>query len=86
MKDKTKTMVKTGYGLGLLSLGQAKKIAGQVKKDLHLDNQESIRLAKELVASSEKATKEVLKTVDKHLSKALIRSHLVKKSELKKIV
>lgn len=85
MKEKLKKIVKTGYGLGLLSLSQAKKMLCQVKKDLHLDDEESLRMAKALVASSEKASKDVLKMVDKNLSKALIRSRLVKKRELVKV-
>ena len=68
--------------MGLLSLSQAKKVAGQIKQDLHLKDEESLRLAQELVASSEKAAKDVLKTVDRHLSKAIIRSRLVQKRDL----
>jgi len=82
MRKQLSKIVKTGYGLGLLSLGQAKKIAHQVKLDLHLDEKESLKLAHELVATSEKTAKEVLRTVDKHLSKALVKSRLVKKGHL----
>jgi len=82
MREKLHQLVKAGYGLGLLSLNQAKKIAGQVKKDLRLNDEESMRLAKELVNSSEKATKDVLKMVDRNLTKAIIRSKLIKKKDL----
>ena len=82
MREKLHQLVKAGYGLGLLSLNQAKKIAGQVKKDLRLNDEESMRLATELVNSSEKATKDVLKMVDRNLTKAIIRSKLVKKKDL----
>ena len=82
MREKLHQLVKAGYGLGLLSLNQAKKIAGQVKKDLRLNDEESMRLATDLVNSSEKATKDVLKMVDRNLTKAIIRSKLVKKKDL----
>jgi polyhydroxyalkanoate synthesis regulator phasin len=84
MKKKLHKMVKTGYGLGLLGLAKAKTIVSQIKKDLHLSDKESLSLAKELVSSSEKVTKDVLKTVDKHFSEALIKSKLVNKKELQK--
>ena len=41
MKEKIDKIIKTGYGLGLLSVSQAKKVVSQVKKDLHLSEKES---------------------------------------------
>ena len=83
MKDTAKKVLKTGYGIGLLSLAQAKKAAANVKKELGLDQKESTKLAKELVASSRKASEEVLKTVGKHFEKAVVKSGLAKKGELR---
>lgn len=85
MEKTLKKMVKTGYGVGLLSLDQARKVAGKVKKELNLNEAESRRLAKELVATSGRASKDVLKAVDKHFSSALVKSGAVKKSELKTV-
>ncbi len=82
MKDKLHRVLKTGYGLGLLSAAKARAIAEQLRDDLHLDKKESLQLAKQLVASSEKVTLDVIKMVDKHLSEALVKSKLVKKNEL----
>lgn len=78
-----KKLVKTGYGLGLLSLAEAKKMVSIVKKELHLNDEESIKLAQKLVASSERASKEVLGTASRHFESALIKSGAASKGELK---
>ena len=85
MKEKINKIIKTGYGLGLLSVSQAKKTVSQVKKDLKLSEKESLRLANELVASSEKVAIDVLKTVDKHFSSALIKTKVVKKKDISRV-
>ena len=82
--DKTlKQVVKTGYGLGLLSLAEAKKIAARCRKELKLSDEESLKLARELVANSEKASKEVLATVEKYFDAALVKSGVASKGEVK---
>ncbi|NQV91106.1 hypothetical protein HQ489_01395 [Candidatus Woesearchaeota archaeon] len=84
-----KKVLKTGYGLGLLSLEQAKKFATQMKKELQLNDKESLTLARELVKTSEQVSKDVLKAVDKHLSSAIVRSGFASKKEVnvaKKVV
>lgn len=78
-----KKLVKTGYGLGLLSLAEAKKLVSIVKKELHLNNEESIKLAQKLVANSERASKEVLGTASRHFESAFIKSGAASKGELK---
>ena len=85
MKEKIHRIIKIGYGLGLLSAVQAQKAVAQLKKDLHLSNEESLKVAKELVASSEKVTKDVLKTVDKHFSSALVKTRVVKKRDIARV-
>lgn len=85
MKEKLHKIIRIGYGLGLLSVAQAKKAVEQLKKDLHLNEEESLRVARELVASSEKVTKDVLKTVDKHFSAALVRTKVVKKRDISRV-
>ena len=86
MMDETlKKMTKTGYGVGLLSLVQAKKVVKQVQKELNLNDAESKELAKELMKSSHKASKEMVAVAGKHMDKALVSSGLVKKSELPKV-
>lgn len=82
MEEKLRKMVKTGYGLGLLSLEQAKSVAQSMRRELHLDEHESKRLARELVANSENASREVLQTVDKYFSAAVLRSGVLSKKEL----
>ncbi len=82
MEKTVKKALKTGYGLGLLTLAQAKEIAASAKKELGLDNEESVVLAKELVASSQKAAKDVLKTAKGHFEKAVVKSGLVTEREL----
>ncbi len=78
-----KKLVKTGYGLGLLSLAEAKKLVSMVKKELHLNDEESLKLAQKLVANSERASKEVLGTASRYFESALIKSGAASKGELK---
>lgn len=85
MEETVRRAIKTGYGLGLLSLAQAKKVAGRVKKELKLNEKESLQLAKELVANSGKASKEVLKAAAGHFEKALVKSGAVKKREVRMV-
>ncbi|MBS3165844.1 hypothetical protein J4444_01855 [Candidatus Woesearchaeota archaeon] len=82
MEKTVKKMLKTGYGLGLLSLNEGRKVASSVKRELGLSEEESMRLAKELVRESETVSKEVLGTVQKYAEKALVRSKLVDHGEL----
>ena len=77
-------MVKTGYGLGLMSIAQAKKAATLAKKGLNLNDKESLNLAKELIATSAKTSKEILKIAEKNITTALLKSKLVKKKDLLK--
>ncbi len=83
MKQAAKKAIQTGYGIGLLSLGQAKKVASKIKKELNLDEKECIKLAQELVATSEKTSKDVLGIVSSNLEKAVLKSGLASKNELK---
>ena len=85
MKKTAKKMLKTGFGLGLLSISQAKKAAAYAKKELNLNEEESLRLARELVSSSEKVSKEMLKVVEKNLTTALVKTKLVKKKKLSRV-
>ena len=85
MEQTIKKALKTGYGLGLLSLDQAQNVAGSVRKELHLNDEESRKLARELVKNSEKASREVLSVLDKHLESALVRTGLTSKRELKQV-
>jgi hypothetical protein len=85
MDKVVKKAIKTGYGLGLLSLAEGKKVAGKVKKELGLNEKESLKLARELVKGSEKASKDVMKIAGKHFEGALTKTGLVKKGELKKV-
>ena len=78
-----KQLVKTGYGLGLLSLTEAKKMVLMVKRKLHLNDEESLKLAQKLVANSEKASKEILGTASRYFESALIKSGAASKGELK---
>ena len=82
MRTTVKKVVQTGYGLGLLTLSEGKRIVGSVKKDLDLNDKESVELAKQLVATSEQASKEVLKTAGKYFEQALIQSKLAKKRDI----
>ncbi len=83
MERTVKKAIKTGYGLGLLSMKEAKKVAGKVKKELALSEKESMKLAKELVANSAKASKEVLGTAGKFFESALCKSGVASKSEIR---
>lgn len=85
MKAMAKKVIKTGYGLGLLSIQQAKKAAAQVKRNLHLSDEESMHLAKEFVNSSGKASKEVLKVAEKNIMAAVLQTKLVRKRDLMKM-
>ncbi len=82
MEKTVKKLIKTGYGLGLLSLSQAKKVTTKMKKELNLSEKESLKLARELVANSEKLSKEVLKVAKRHFEGALRKSG-VSKSQLR---
>ncbi|OGY55547.1 MAG: hypothetical protein A2912_00540 [Candidatus Buchananbacteria bacterium RIFCSPLOWO2_01_FULL_40_23b] len=81
MKDAVKKAIQTGYGLGLLSIEQGKKIAGQVRKELNLNDEEAKKLATELVRSSKKVSEEVIKSTSRHFEKAVMKSGLVSKHE-----
>lgn len=83
MKHTAKKVLKTGYGLGLLSLAEAKKVTAKVKKELQLSEGESLKLAKQLMKNSEKASRDVLKMVGKHFESAVIKSGVARKKELK---
>lgn len=83
MKRTIKQALKTGYGLGLLTIAEARKIASSAKKELNLNENESRKLAKELVATSSKVSTDVLRIVNHYFESAVLRSGLVKKSELK---
>jgi polyhydroxyalkanoate synthesis regulator phasin len=85
MEERIQKVVKTGYGLSLLTLDQARKVASKVRKDLNLNEKESRKLAKELMASSEKAARDVIKMANKHFDAAVVRSGLASKGELKSV-
>ena len=85
MENVVKKAIKTGYGLGLLTLAEGKKVATKVKNDLGLTEAESLRLAKELVCTSEKTAMMVLGTAKRQLEGALQKSGIVKKDDLGKI-
>ena len=65
------------------ALSEAKKLASKVKKELHLNDEESLKLAHELMANSEKASKEVLGAAGRYFEAALIKSGAASKGELK---
>ena len=83
MVERMKKIVETGYGLGLLSLAEAKKVASKVKRDLHLSDDESLKLARQLVANSKQASKEVLSTANRYFESALEKSGVASKGELR---
>ena len=85
MNKNLKEVVKTGYGLGLLSLAEAKKAASRVKKELKLSDEESLKLARQLAATSEKASREVLGTVGRYFESALVKSGIASKGEVKTV-
>lgn len=81
MEKTVKKLIKTGYGLGLLSLEEGRKAAGKLKKELSLSEKESLRLARELVASSEKLSRDVLAVAKRHFECALKRAGVTHKKE-----
>ncbi|OHD81524.1 MAG: hypothetical protein A3D90_09385 [Sulfuricurvum sp. RIFCSPHIGHO2_02_FULL_43_9] len=83
MVERIKKIVETGYGLGLLSLVEARKIASKVKKELRLSDDESLKLARELVANSKQARKEVLGTANRYFESAMEKSGVASKGELR---
>ena len=83
MVERIKKIVETGYGLGLLSLAEAKKVASKVKRELHLSDEESLKLAHQLVANSRQASKEVLSTANRYFESALEKSGVASKGELR---
>jgi len=83
MVERIKKIVETGYGLGLLSLVEARKIASKVKKELRLSDDESLKLARELVANSKQASKEVLGTANRYFESAMEKSGVASKGELR---
>lgn len=83
MKEISKKILKTGFGLGLLTLEQAKKAAASLKKELRLSEEESKKLALQLVKSSRDTAEDVLKIVSRRLEEVVTKSGLAKKSELK---
>ena len=85
MNKNLKEAVKTGYGLGLLSLAEAKNVASKVKRELRLSDEESLKLARELMANSQKASREVLGTVGKYFESALVKSGVASKGEVKTV-
>jgi len=85
MEKKIKMIVKTGYGLGLLSLGEARKVASKVKTELKLNDEESLKLARQLMANSEKVSQEVKGTVEKYFESALTKSGVASKGEIKTV-
>lgn len=82
MKKTIEKVMKTGYGIGLLSLAEAKKIAHAVKDEFDLNEPESKRLAQELMRTSRTVSKDVVKIVGKHFESALLRSGFVEKSDV----
>lgn len=74
MRKIVEKALKTGYGLGLLSVAGAGKIVSKIKKDFNLDHDESVRLARKLVETSGAASQEVLTVVGKRLEKALAQA------------
>ncbi len=83
MKELPKKILKTGFGLGLLTLEQAKKAVTIVKKELELSEEESKRLALQLVKKSRDTAEDVLRTISRHFEEAVVKSGLAKKNELK---
>lgn len=83
MKKTAQKVLKTGFGLGLLTYAEAKKVVAKVQKELDLNPEESVRLAKQLVASSKKTSEDVLGRVSHHFEKAVVASGLANKHELK---
>ena len=84
MEKMVKKAVKTGFGLGILTLEQAKKVVGKIQTDMNLNKKESVILARELVARSQKASDSVMRVASKQLDAAILKTGLVKKRELYK--
>lgn len=84
MEKTVRRLVQMGYGLGVLSMQQARKAAAAVKQEFGLSEKESIALAKELVKTSAQASREVLGAVTKYTDEALSRTGIVSKKELQK--
>ena len=84
MEKMVKKVVKTGFGLGVLSLAQAKKVVSKIQKEMNLNKKESVDLARELVARSQKASDSVMRVASKQLNEAILKTGLVKKRELYK--
>ncbi len=84
MEKMVRKVVKTGFGLGVLSLEQAKKVVGKIQKEMNLNKKESVALAKELVVRSQKASDSVMRVASKQLDDAILKTGLVKKRELYK--
>lgn len=83
MKELAKKVLKAGFGLGLLSLEQAKKTAQKVKQELQLSEEESKKLARQLIKSSREAAEDVLNVVGKNLEEVVVKSGVARKGELK---
>ena len=83
MVERIRKIVETGYGLGLLSLTEARKIAHRLKKELRLNDDQSLKLARELVANSKQASKEVLGTANRYFESAMERSGVASRGELR---
>ena len=84
MEKMVKKVVKTGFGLGVLSLAQAKKVVSKIQKEMNLNKKESVDLASELVDRSQKASDSVMRVASKQLNEAILKTGLVKKRELYK--
>ena len=78
MEKMVRKVVKTGFGLGVLSLEQAKKVVGKIQKEMNLNKKESVALAKELVVRSQKASDSVMRVASKQLDDAILKTGLVK--------
>ncbi len=84
VEQNVKKMVQLGYGLGILSMQQARKAVAAVRKEFGLSEKESVALARELVKTSAKASREVLGTVAKYADEAISRTGIASKKELQK--
>jgi polyhydroxyalkanoate synthesis regulator phasin len=84
MKTLVKKAVKTGFGLGLLTLEEAQKFSRAVRKTFDLNEAESKKLAKDLVKKSMEVRKEALSLAEKRMNEFLAKSGLMKKKPAKK--
>lgn len=82
MENVVRKLLQTGYGIGLLSLDQAKQAAAKVKKELHLDEKESLRLAKALAANSRKTSLDVSRVVGKQVEHLLVKGKILEPKEI----